>query len=83
MILHNGKKEMLPHSKELFTKFITLNKKNSGKNWSPTFLWYYTGRIENEKLGGRSETHRQQGDFINLLTKIMGGNSQTENTVIS
>jgi hypothetical protein len=26
--------------------------------------------MENEKIGGNTQTHRQQGDIISLLTKI-------------
>jgi hypothetical protein len=49
-------------------------RRSSGKNYSPTFLWCDTTSIENEKNRGGytdrradNQTHRQQGDFIDLI----------------
>jgi hypothetical protein len=39
---------------------------NYGKNYSLTFLWHDTDRIDNEKNYGRLHTQRQQSDLINL-----------------
>jgi hypothetical protein len=49
-------------------------------------------RIEKEKIRGETQTHRQQGDLINLLTKTRGNiqrdgerqtDIQTDSKVIS
>jgi hypothetical protein len=63
------------------------NTRNSGENYSPTFIWYDPDRIESQKImWGYTDSkvitwascqklwgvHRQQGDLMSLLTKIMG-----------
>jgi hypothetical protein len=56
----------------------------------PAFLSYDTTNIENKNLR-RTQTHRQQGDFISLLdttktakkTKKLGEDTQTDSKLIS